>query len=672
MPKNNNRLDFLSPLHHIPGLGNKRITALGESGIESIGDLLYYLPRKYIDRSTIIPVNQLVFHVDRFCAVIGHITRTKVEQGKRSRFRIQVSDETGSFEVLWLHGISFYRKSLQKGKKLLLYGKISKFRAIQMVHPLIEVISKKKTVVEVPFLPQYPLTSVMKNAHIQQKTLLNSIQWILKNLKHYPKILNERIEKKKLFPPLKKCLEEIHMPTDSKKLAPYFNRLRYEELYQLAITLRLNRQRFALPGRIMKPGKYADILMKQLPFKLTDSQNEAISVLYDDSASKKRMHRLLQGDVGSGKTIVAFFACLPSLNEGLQVVWLTPTDVLAQQTLKQVAEWLAVFDIKPCFFTGSISLKNKQEMLKGIKSGSLKFIVGTHALFQPGVNFNKIGMIVIDEQHKFGAKQRLNMQHKDDKSDFLLLSATPIPQTLAKTLYGDLDTVMLRSVPRGRKQVKTYLVPEKKRFDMEHFILKEIQNNHVQVFYIVPRIEVENRPETNVKDVTAVSNKLKSTIFSDIPIGVIHGKMASKEKEKIMNDFLQGDIKILVATTVLEVGIDVPNATIMVIENADRFGLSQLHQLRGRVGRGEKKSYTFLFTDMLANKLTNNRLTQFCKLHDGFKIADLDLTLRGPGDVTGFRQSGWDELQIADILEDADLFREIQEEISVFLSETGS
>ena len=669
MPANkpNPRLDFLSPLSHVPGFGRKRITALNESGIETIGNLLYHFPRRYVDRSTIVPIACLPEYKDQSCAVIGTITKTRVERGKRPRLRIQVSDDTGSFEALWFHGVPFFRKALYKGKRILLYGKVRNFIGYQMSHPLVENVGANKSAADTPFLPQYPLSTAMRGVHLQQKGLFKSIQWALKNLKHYPQILPEKIERKKNFPSLSNCLSEIHIPSDPQNLKPYFDRLRYEELYQLALTLRWSKRKFALPGRSMKPGKLPQKLKTILPFTLTSEQQKAINTLYSDAVSPHRMHRLLQGDVGSGKTIVAFFSCLPAVNEGLQVAWLAPTEVLAQQTFNLISSWLDIFNIKPGLLKGGISSKQKQEILADLRMGKCLFVVGTHALLQPSVHFAKLGMIVIDEQHKFGAEQRLTLQQKAPASDFLLMSATPIPQTLAKTLYGDLDIVTIRSLPKGRQKVSTHLVPEEKRKDMEKFILKELRENGSQAFCIVPRIDSDD-DYGEIKDVHSVYSMMTGGMLSGIPIAALHGKLDNTETEKIMKQFAEGYIKLLIATTVVEVGIDVPNATIMIVENAERFGLSQLHQLRGRVGRGDKKAYTFLLANPTENEITQKRLKRFCTNHDGFTIADLDLSLRGPGEVAGFRQSGWSELKIADILRDADTFREIQEELDNLLA----
>lgn len=667
--KGSTRLDFLSPLSQVPGLGKKRIEALKESGIETIGDLLYCLPRKYIDRSTFVPIKNLSRYCGKNCTVVGTITKTQVEPGRKSRFRIQVTDTTGSFEALWFQGITYYRKMLVKGKRVLLYGKVTQFyKTCQMVHPLLELIGAKQSESIIKFLPQYPVSAAMRGAHIQQKTLQSAIEWLLKNVQHYPQLLPEKIERKKEFPPLAKCLTEIHIPSHLQTLPSYYNRLRYEELYQLALMLRWNKRTFALPGRSLQSGDYADIFTRHLSFTLTPAQQQAIDILFHDINSPNRMHRLLQGDVGAGKTVVAFFACLPSLHEGLQVAWAAPTEVLAQQTFSVIEQWLTPFGIKPILLKSGIPSVKKQQILEGLRCGTIRFAVGTHALFQESVAFSQLGIIIIDEQHKFGAEQRLSLQKKDPAADFLLLSATPIPQTLAQTLYGDLNIVTIRSVPKHRQKISTHLVPEHKRHDMEQFILKEITENDSQAFYVVPRIDTCTEEEAVVTDVSAVYERMKRGAFAHVSVAALHGKMSSAEKEEIMNRFVLGSIKVLIATTVVEVGIDVPNATVMVIENAERFGLSQLHQLRGRVGRGLKKAYTFLLTPSEQSESVQNRLKKFCVTHDGFEIADLDLSLRGPGDVVGFRQSGWSDLRVADILRDGDLFREIQEELDTIVT----
>jgi len=666
--KNDSRLDFLSPLFCVQGLGTKRVKVLKDCGIETIGHLLYHLPDYYIDRSNIVPLKKLPEYIGKKCAVTGTITEARLEQRKKQLFRIQISDNSGTMESLWFHGVTYHQKSLQKGKMVLLYGKVIKNNTCQMIHPLIENIETDKNTPSVPFMPHYPRNSIMRETHISHKVLFNAIKWVLENLKHYPRIIPETIENKYSLPSLENSLYQIHIPSDITALEPFYNRLRFEELYQIALSLRWSRRKFALPGRSLKPGLMAEQLKRQLPFVLTDDQQKVIQILFNDASAPQRMHRLLQGDVGSGKTITALFATLPALNEGLQVAWLAPTEILAQQSFERIKTWLSTFSIKTGLLKSAIPSMEKRNLLASLKSGDLQFVVGTHALIQPSVQFAKLGMIVIDEQHRFGVEQRLAIQEKDPASDFLLMSATPIPQTLARTLYGDLDVVTLNSTPHYRKPVHTHIVPENKRNDMELFVREALCNEKTQAFYIVPRIDCSDEEGNSIKDVTSVYERLRKTVFSDIPAGVIHGRLTSEEKEQTMRKFAIGELKIIVATTVVEVGIDVPDASIMIIENAERFGLSQLHQLRGRVGRAGQKAYTFLLTTPGLNIISIERLKKFCTMHNGFEIADLDLTIRGPGEVTGIKQSGWwDEMKIANILRDSDLFRHIQEDLEIIL-----
>jgi ATP-dependent DNA helicase RecG len=334
-----------------------------------------------------------------------------------------------------------------------------------------------------------------------------------------------------------------------------------------------------------------------------------------------------------------------------------------------VSQWLSLFGKQPALLKGATPPAEKQEIVRGLHNGSIQFVVGTHALLQPSVKFRHLGMIVIDEQHKFGVNQRMVMQEKDAAADFLLMSATPIPQTLARTLYGDLDVVSIRILPKGRMEVGTHLVGAGKRQDMEQFIIKEIAERGTRVYYVAPRIEPdEEDDEATVKNVKSTFHELTRSAFAQVSCGFIHGRLQPEQRDKVMLDFVAGAVKVLVTTTVIEVGVDVPSANIMVIENAERFGLAQLHQLRGRVGRGQAQAYCFLLPAAAdSNDTSAERLRYFCTHHDGFEIAEMDLKLRGPGDVVGRRQSGWNDLRLADILRDADLFRDIQEELDSFL-----
>jgi ATP-dependent DNA helicase RecG len=662
------RLDFLSPASVVPGLGAKRVEALRLSGIETLGDLLYHFPKRYIDRSTITPMAELGRRDGSAVNVIGVITRTRVERGRTPRLRIQVADDSGTMEALWFHGIPFFRKTLQTGMRLLLTGSVSCTPACQMIHPQIERIGENKVGPDIVYLPLYPVTSAMKDAFVQQKLLQKSIAWALDNIKHYPQLLPKKIEEKYGFPPLCRCLKELHMPADPSRLDEFRKRLVYEELYELTLTLVWSRRAFALPGRSMDPGRLGETLASVLPFSLTEEQKEAVRVLHADAKRPQRMHRLLQGDTGSGKTVVAFFGCLPALASGLQAAWLVPTELLAQQAFVTLSAWCETLSLRCALLLGQTPASERRQIHRDLLAGEIRLCVGTHSLLSPSVKFRRLGMMVIDEQHKFGAQQRLRLQEKDPAADVLVMSATPIPQTLAKTLYGDLDVVSIRSCPAGRREVSTHLVPEDRRSDMERFILDRIEGKDGRVFWVVPRID-RDEDDDGTKDVSTVIETLRAGPLSSVSMAKVHGRSNPGERLEAIRAFEKGDCRLLVTTTIIEVGIDIAAADILVVENAERFGLSQLHQLRGRVGRSQKQSYCFLLARLESGSMAEKRLSYFCGHHDGFELAEMDLSLRGPGEVSGFRQSGWETLRIADVVRDAALFSQVRQDVDAVLSQ---
>jgi ATP-dependent DNA helicase RecG len=659
-------LDFLSPVSLCDGIGPKRDAALRESGIETVGDLLYHFPRRYIDRSKIIPLGSIGSFIKTACTVSGTIEKVHVERGRRGRLRALLSDGTGSIELLWFAGVPVFRNLVKPGNRFLVTGKVGHYIHFQMVHPMIERLHESNEFDHTTSLPVYPITEAMREAGINHRSLSKAIGWALDHCTHFPNPLPFAVEKKRSFPPLETCLRQIHRPETIDKLERYTARLRYEELYRIALTLRWSRRAFALPGRSMHPCGLDSSFRSTLPFSLTEDQEKAITLLYADAASKHRMHRLLQGDVGSGKTLVAFFACLPALASGLQVAWLAPTEVLALQTFRLIEKWLAALGMNTSLCRGGMNQANKVDLCSGLAAGTVRFIIGTHALLQPDIRFKHLGMIVIDEQHKFGVEQRLALHEKDKASDLLLMSATPIPQTLAQTLYGDLEVVTIEKPPKGRLPVATHLVPDHKRVDMERFVRTLIEKEHAAAYWVVPRIEKDDAEDV-VKDAGTIFESLSHGSMHGIPMACLHGRLAIEEKEHIVRQFIEGSVRLLVSTTVIEVGIDITHATCIVIENAERFGMAQLHQLRGRVGRGGAKAWCFLLSPLANDPDTAQRLSYFCAHSDGFEIADKDLELRGPGEVGGFRQSGWEDLKMADIVRDAPLFREIQAEIEQHL-----
>ncbi len=654
-------IDFLSPISVIPGFGEKRLEAFRESGIIRVEDLLYHFPRKYLDKTKSITLSEAEAFLGEFCLVSGVITSLRLVKG--SRLHITISDNIATLDLLWFSGVSYVEKLLSVGQTISAYGEIKKFHQCQMVHPELTLNEDGS---QYPFEPRYPLTGAMRKVKIGQKRILQAVEWLFKNLRHCKESLPKELEEKYGFPSLRDVLHAIHFPQEVQTLEIWFRRIQYEELYQLALHLRWMQKDYRLPGRKMEGTFLQEAFIKRLPFTLTIEQLQVVDELAADSNSAKRMHRLLQGDVGSGKTVTAFIATLPALQSGYQVAWLAPTTVLAKQSFRQIKEWLASLDFTVELLTGSTSPKESREIIRGLTLGTIHFVVGTHAILQDRVAFASLGMVVVDEQHRFGAEQRLILQKRERACDLLMMSATPIPQSLAATLYSDLDLTTIKTLPAGRKEIKTHLVAEEKRAGMEQFIFDRIKHGE-QAYWIVPRIESTKESCNELSDIEARYKQLCSGLFQNVAVGVLHGQMKEVEKQSIMELFSEGKLQLLIATTVVEVGVNVPNATVIVIENSERFGLAQLHQLRGRVGRGSLQSWAFLLGGATMQKNAIDRLLQFCAAKDGFEIAELDLVSRGAGEVTGFRQSGFSELRFSDILEHADLFQEIQKDIDRLL-----
>lgn len=654
-------LDFLSPLSSVPGLGPRRLAALAEYGMHTAGDLLHWLPRRYVDRSTITPLCAASGRVGTECTVIGEITRARVERGRRQRMRILLEDGTGSLEALWFQGMGYLRTQLAIGRCVMLTGTISRYTILQMVHPQVEVLAEGVEAPARPFLPRYRVGLAMREAGIGQKTLLSAIEWTLDHVR-FPSRLPPAIEHRHNLPPLELCLRTLHSPRDLTQLASCRARLVYEQLYELAVNMRLARRTFATPGVAMRGEDMVRSFTQSLPFVLTPGQSEALKVLLDDAAQPSRMHRLLQGDVGCGKTVVAFAACLPALASGRQVAWMAPTEILAQQTFTLVRSWLEPLGVHPQLLTGATPAAQKRETLADLKSAQCSCVVGTHALLQKSVEFTRLGMIVIDEQHRFGVEQRLALQQKAPQADFLLMSATPIPQSLAQTVYGDLDAVTIRGMPPGRQTVTTRLVPHDRRAGLETFVAVKATEG-AQAFWVVPRIESDEDDET-VTDIQSTVKALARGALKRVATQVIHGQMTAQSKQTAIDSFAGGTARLLVATSVVEVGIDAPGAAVIVVENAERFGLAQLHQLRGRVGRRGQEAWCFLLSELAdTDPQVQSRLKEFCQSHDGFAIAELDLRLRGPGQAMGAGQSGWDDPGMSVIMENLELFRKVQVEV---------
>lgn len=657
------RVDFLSPLSVIPGMGPKRIQALNDAGLYRVEDLLYNFPRKFLNKGAIVPISELVD--GKGALVRGEITIARVERGKRSRLRVAIRDGSGSMELLWFAGLGYLRKALQVGRTITVYGIPKRFRIMQMVHPEVDY-SASAGDNERPFEPRYSLSGSMRDAKIGQKRLIDAVDWLFEHMRHFPRKLPNYMEEKYRLPDLRESLLRCHFPQSLDELDHWFERIQFEELYEVALNLRWNRRNFALPGRVFSERAMQMTFMQDLPFSLTDDQRMVIEELFRVSDSEKRMHHLLQGDVGSGKTVTAFLATLPALEAGYQIAWLAPTTVLAEQSYKEIYNWLKPLGYDPRLLTGNLPASEKREIQRGLTLGEISFVVGTHALISDTVSFAKLGMVVVDEQHRFGTEQRLALQQKDNRCDVLMMSATPIPASLAATVYSDLELLSIRSMPKGRKPVKTHLVPEIKRGGMLDFVKKRIETGE-RVFWVVPRIDSVEDDCNELADIEAREKELKRAL-TGIQVGVLHGRMTAFEKEAVMECFLEGSVQLLLATTVIEVGVNVPEATVIVVENSENFGLAQLHQLRGRVGRSDRESWAFLLTGKEVSQEAVDRLQGFCSTNDGFKIAELDLQMRGIGQVMGTRQSGFSDLRFSNILEMAELFKCIRQDVEQIMS----
>ncbi|MGM0444287.1 MAG: ATP-dependent DNA helicase RecG [Fibrobacterota bacterium] len=654
------RLDFLSPLTGIPGLGPKRAQALAASGLHRIQDLLYWFPYRFVFKGAATPISQL--KPGTFALVQGVITDVRVERRRKTLLRARLQDAEGTaMELIWFSGIPYFRKVIRSGKQAVFWGTVQRFIRPQMVHPEFD-FSGKAITPERPWEPRYPMTEHMKRAKIGQKDLQKFMLWIFKNLQHYRCSLPEVLVEKYRLPPLKKSLFFSHFPRDLReRTEKWFFRIRFEELYGIALSLRWNRRQYDLPGFAFSEGKaLQDDFIAQLPFELTADQVNAVTTLGEISGSSRRMHSLLQGDVGCGKTITAFLATLRPLASGYQVAWIAPTTVLADQSSRTITAWLKDLGYTCALLTSRTKKSEKREILRGIKLGTIQYLVGTHALIQEDVTFASLGMAVIDEQHRFGAQQRQILQEKSPAADTLMMSATPIPQSMAATVYSDLELLSIKTLPARRKPIKTRRVPTQKETDMMQFMRRRIRENGEKAFWVTPRIELDEEAE-KMMSIEEREKILKKTI-PDVNIHTLHGRMKPAEKEAVMQDFSADPHGLMLATTVIEVGVDIPAATMMIIENSENFGLSQLHQLRGRVGRSDLQAWCFILSEHSAESV-QERLRAFCSTTDGFKIAEMDLTMRGTGEVAGMRQSGFSDLRWSNILEVADLFQSINDDV---------
>ena len=646
-------------LSRLPRLSTKRITALSESGISSLLDLLNFFPRRYVDRTTVTSIGQL-HGQEKEILVVGRVTGIR-QQGHRRKQRLEIfiKDDTGTLKAVWFRGASYMKKRFSKGQWVSCFGDIKKYGSyMSMAHPDVHFLSSPSEIKEIARLtPVYPSNKSLNRTKVTSKLISRWQKFILKKEKP-PEFLPHDLLRQYGFPPRHQAYRMIHFPESMDEYHKALNRFKFEELFLFELSVAKTKteriQQHPGPDFTNLNGYTRRFFRDCLPFELTEGQKSALSDIKKDVRSGGQMNRLLQGDVGSGKTVVAIGTMLMALDNGFQAALMAPTEILAEQHFHTIQELLAPLDINVRLLVGGQNARLRTDILTEVEGGNCQIVVGTHAVIQEKVHFYNLGLAVVDEQHRFGVEQRAKILYKGSHPHVLVMSATPIPRSLAMTLYSDLDISVIEGLPSGRKPVQTAVRPQKAHDKIYDFVEKEVSRGG-QAYVVYPLIEESE--EVDLKDATAGYENLKQR-FKNIEVGLLHGQMKSGEKEAIMQQFKRNEIQVLISTTVIEVGVDVPNASIMLIEHAERFGLSQLHQLRGRIGRGERQSYCILVYEHPLGNEAQYRLSKMVETSDGFEIAEADLKLRGPGDFMGTKQSGLPEFQVADIVEDQGLLKQ--------------
>jgi len=713
--------DMISPahssdLHSIPaqfvkGIGPKKSALLEQAGIRTVEDLLLHIPHRYIDRTTVLSIARLreetlksgekiapgpgtdaEFAPRREFTVIAEVRSFRLlGYGPKSRFQLVLADRTGSLQCIWFGGVQYWKKMFRIGEMLAVSGDPGMYGgALQIVHPDIDRLAPAEEGEDAGaarewvdalntggLVPMYPSGQELARAGLDSGGFRRVIAGALKTYGAlFPEILPGAVAAARGLVSARTALQSVHRPGSRTDLREGLRRLKYEELFRFQIKLAMKRRMtredsggiaFAVKSSL------ARTLVDSLPFELTRAQVRVIQEIAADMGSASVMNRLLQGDVGSGKTVVALVAMLIAADSGYQSVFMAPTELLAEQHFRTLRRLLGAIPVNLRLLVGAQKSALRRDVLEDIRTGAAQIIVGTHALFEKEVAFFRLGFVVIDEQHRFGVMQRATLRGKGTNPDVLVMTATPIPRTLSLTLYGDLDVSVIDELPRDRKPVTTVLKSDEEMDSVAAFVREQVSAGR-QAYFVYPLIEESEK--LDLKAATVHYNRLRNEMFPDLRLGLIHGRLSGEERDAAMDRFIRGETDILVATTIIEVGIDVSNATVMVIENAERFGLSQLHQLRGRVGRGSDRSYCILVAKRWIagraeraaargkssaadeRQLAERRLAAMVATNDGFRIAETDLQIRGPGDFFGTRQSGVPEFKIADILADAAILDE--------------
>ena len=652
-------------IKYLQGVGPQRAAMLNkELNIYSLRDLLYYFPYKYVDRSRLYYIHEIDGNMP-YIQLKGQILSFEtVGEGRQRRLVAHFSDGTGVVDLVWFQGIKYLMGRYKAHEDYIVFGKPTVFNGrINVAHPDIDP-AKELTLSTMGLQPYYNTTEKMKraglNSHALEKLMNNAFALLQGTL---PETLSDHLVEKHHLMSLDEALRNIHFPQSPEKLRHAQYRLKFEELFYVQLNIlryTKDRQRKYRGLVFERVGEVFNTFYAQnLPFQLTGAQKRVIKEIRKDMGSGRQMNRLLQGDVGSGKTLVALMSMLIALDNGYQACMMAPTEILAAQHYETIQQLLFGMDVRVELLMGSVKGKKREEILKGLLTGEVQILIGTHAVLEDTVNFTSLGMVVIDEQHRFGVAQRAKLWAKNTcPPHVLVMTATPIPRTLAMTLYGDLDVSVIDELPPGRKPIQTIHQFDNRRASLYAGIRKQIGEGR-QVYIVYPLIKESEK--IDIKNLEEGYGHICAE-FPECKVSKVHGQMKPAEKDAEMQRFVNGETQIMVATTVIEVGVNVPNASVMVIENAERFGLSQLHQLRGRVGRGADQSYCILVTSYKLSEETRKRLEIMVQTNDGFEIAEADLKLRGPGDLEGTQQSGVAfDLKIADIAKDGQLLQHVRE-----------
>ena len=649
-------------IQYVKGIGPKKAEKLNKLGIYTIKNLLYYFPRQFEDRSIIKKIAQL--EDEEKVTVKALITNIESYTPKKGMTitRIDVKDDTG-FAKLTFFNKEYIKNTFRVGDSILAFGKVKKNgRFVELNSCELEYLSASPKNIG-KLVPVYPLSYGVTN-----KDIMNTVRMVFENKDiKIPEYMPEYLLKKYRLCGIEYAIKNIHFPKDKESLKIALYRLIFEELLVLQLGLFMYKGGSSdEKGILFKRNQRLDEVLKSLPFSLTRAQNRALNEIIDDMCSEKVMNRLVQGDVGSGKTVVALLALAECVFNGYQGALMAPTEILAQQHYESFTETFEDIGINVELLTGSVTKKQKEGILQRAKDGEIDILIGTHALIEDNVEFKNIGLVITDEQHRFGVRQRGKLSSKGESPDILVMTATPIPRTLALILYGDLDISIIDELPPGRQPIETIAVEKKKRDKVYNSLVRREVDKGRQVYIVCPL--VEESETLDITSATETAEEIKRDFFPDLRVGLLHGKMKPSEKDAIMTAFKNHELDILVSTTVIEVGVNVPNSTLMIIENAERFGLAQLHQLRGRVGRGKHQSYCVLIYGS-NSEVCRKRMSIMEETNDGFKISEKDLEIRGPGEFFGTMQHGVPELKVANLFKHMKILKTVQQEARIIIGE---